>query len=557
MVAQARTSITRAALIVVLLASGITIGLWSAERRGRSEVVLTPTPESSATEQQGPAALTDSDARARAAAAPTDAPAPTSPHGPEPALSVAPDVSAAAPLGRIFGRVLGPDGQPAAGRTVRVLRTNGKGVEKATTDADGVFDQRGLEATRYHVSTQPTDAELAALGLVSKLGGIEWLAQASVALGPGQEIQVDLGYPPEHPIRVHGRLVGGDAETSAILQWVPEDEHGYDLARYTPTRADGTYELLLACPGPYHVAAIVSPGSIRVDGTVHVPDTGELEHDVVLPNGRLVVTVTAEGGAPIRGAVVDLGPRAGISPIPGMSSSSFIKRTSAEGRVEVGFLRAGTWNVAVHDAKLADGTALAAEHRTVRLTDSTAEVELVFELRAGIAVKGSVNGEDGAPFAGATVVVFDATGEPLSPLQGARSNKAGEFTLTGLAHGDYALVAANGERWSVVQTFTLREGEPPPSPSLTMVSAARLVVDRSGLGEPAWIDVRDERGRLFSALLDWNLFSGGHVRSASTIEVRYDVPAGNYSVRAMGAAGVITTATVALVAGEARRVALR
>jgi hypothetical protein len=556
MAASSRTSITRAALLFALLAAGLTYGLWFAERRERGAAGLAPTPEIVAGELTSPATLAEAEARARATAA-ADSPAIVTPPEPLPTPAAVPDVPAVAPLGRIFGRVLGPDGQPAVGRAVRVLRTNGKGVEKATTDADGVYDQRGLEATRYHVSTQPAEAELAALGLVSKLGGIEWLAQESVVLGPGQEVQVDLGYPPEHPIRVHGRLVGGDAETSAVLQWVPEDEFGYDLARYVPTRADGTYEGLLARPGPYHVAAIVSPGSIRVDGAVHVPDTSDFEHDIVLPRGRLVVTVTAEGGTPIRGAVVDLGPRAGIAPIPGMSSSSFIKRTSAEGRVEVGFLRAGTWNVAVHDAKLADGTPLAAEHRTVRLADSAAETEVVFELRPGSAVKGTVTGEDGAPFAGATVVVFDAAGEPLSPLQGARSNKAGEFTLTGLAHGDYALVAANGERWSLVQTFTLREGEPPPSPSLTLVSAARLVVDHSALGEPAWIDVRDERGRLFSALLDWNLFSGGHVRRASTIELRYDLPAGNYSVRAMGAGGVLTTWTVALVAGEPSRVSLR
>jgi len=560
MAASTRASLARAALLVALLvallAAGITYGLWSAEPRGRGEARLSPTADAVAAALPGPATLADAVARARAA----DAGGQTTPRpSPEPAPTVrgTPASPAVAPLGRIFGRVLGPDNQPAVGRPVRILRTNGQGIETAKTDADGVYDQRGLEATRYHVSTQPTAEELTALGLVSKLGGLEWIAQASVPLAADEEVQVDLGFPPERPIRVHGRLLGGGAETSATLQWVPEDEHGYDLARYSTTRADGTYELLLARPGPYHLAAIIHPGSIRVDGAVHVPDARELEHDVLLPNGRLVETVTMEGGGPVLGAIVDLVPRAGIAPIPGMSSSSFVRRTSAEGQVEVTFLRAGTWSVAVHDAKQTDGAPLAAQHATVQIDDTGTATELAFELHLGVALKGGVTAEDGTPLAGANLVVFDAAGEPLSPLQGARSNKAGEFTLSGLAYGDYAIVAARGDRWSPVQSFSLREGEPLPALALAVAPAARLVVDRSGLAEPAWIDVRDEQGRLFSALLDWNLFSGGYGRSASTFEARYHVPAGNYSVRAMGARSMVATASVALTAGEPRRVTLR
>jgi hypothetical protein len=555
MAASNRSPITTAALVIALLTAGLVLGLRCAEQRGHAGAGLAPTADDTLAAPDAPAELEWAGAPTRAAA---DAGAiPAAPRSePQPAPLTAPEPTVAAPLGRIFGRVLGPDGQPAVGRAVRILRTNGTGIETATTDADGGYDQRDLEATRYHVSTQPSDAELTELGLVSGFAGLEWLAQSSVLLAAGEEVQVDLGFPPERPIRVHGRVTGGDAETSAVLQWVPEDEFGYNLASYTPTRADGTYEVILSRPGPYHISAIVSPGSIRVDSDVHVPDAGEFEHDIALPRGRLSVSVTA-GGVPIRGAVVDLMPRAGIPPIPGMSCSSFMKRTSDEGRVDVGFLRPGTWSVAVHDAKLSDGTPLAAQHATVHIDDTGAPAELEFALYPGIALKGNVTAEDGTPLAGAIVLVFDAAGEPLNALQGPRSNKTGEFTLTGLAPGAYSLVAARGDRWSTAAPFTLHEGEPTPAITVAVAPTVRLVVDRSDLSEAAWIDVRDERGRLFSALLDWNLFSGHYGRHSSTVEVRYTLPAGNYTVRAVGANAVIATATVALAAGETRRVALR
>jgi hypothetical protein len=41
------------------------------------------------------------------------------------------------------------------------------------------------------------------------------------------------------------------------------------------------------------------------------------------------------------------------------------------------------------------------------------------------------------------------------------------------------------------------------------------------------------------------------------VEARYVLPAGNYSVRARGASGVLATTSAALAAGETRRVALR
>lgn len=483
-----------------------------------------------------------------------------------PALPVGAEPAAAPPMavtGRIFGRVLGPDGQPAEGRKVRLLRTRSGTVQNAVTDADGVYDARELDAGNYHVSTQPTSEELQRAGADSPSAALIWLAQESVDLAPGAEAQVDLGFPPERPICVHGRLTGRAPPGGVTLQWVPEGEMGYNRARYARSRDDRTYEVTLAEPGPYRISVIVA--STRVDSAVEIPDTASFTHDIELPQGGLRITVTDMAGTPAIGGSASLVPRAGIPPFPGMSSSTFWRRVQHEGRIEYDYLPAGEWSLAVHDAFVVKGAPLAAAHQLVHMGDSIEPVELTVALAPGLSAGGTVVDDAGAPVRNVDVHVFDAQGEPLAPLKAARSDKDGAFRFAGLAPGAYSAFGLLGDRCTQPVTFTLRlddaaspeprANQDPPSIALALGPAARLTVDRARLGASAWIDVRDERGRGHGGLLDWNLFSGAHGRGASATSSWYQLPAGNYTVRALGAAGVLAERTVALLAGEAARIA--
>lgn len=475
------------------------------------------------------------------------------------AASDTPAATAAAPRGRIYGRALGPDGQPAASRKVRVLRTDLGQSVYPVTDSDGRYDQRDLDAGRYHVSTNPTDEELAALGLTSRFGGLEWLAQTSLELSPGEEAEVDLGALPERPIRVTGRLVGAPGGATALLQWAPEGEFGYDLARYVETAADGTYEVVLASPGAYHLSAIVksppSPSTTRVDSGVSVPDLPACVHDIAVPPGRAVVTVTA-AGAPLRNARVELTPRAGVPPVPAMSATTFGQSTNAEGRTEFHSLQPGLYGVAVHISRREGEPQLAAAWQALVVRDSSEPAELAFDLEPGVAPTVRVLGADGAPVANANLFVLDATGEPLNPLQGRRTSKAGEATLPSLGPGRYGLVAALGDQWSNVRRFELAAGAAPPAFELTLGPSGLLLVDRSALASRAWVEVRHEEGWLLAPLLDSNLHSGAYGRSASSTVSRYRLPPGNYIVRAVTASGPRSARTLAVAGRTTHRVAL-
>ena len=92
--------------------------------------------------------------------------------------------------------------------------------------------------------------------------------------------------------------------------------------------------------------------------------------------------------------------------------------------------------------------------------------------------------------------------------------------------------------------------------TLTLRAAGLLVVDRAALRDPAWVEVRDGRGNLVSALADFARVSTASARRASTHTSRYDLPAGTYTIRALGASGTGAEAEVALLAGESRRVQL-
>lgn len=452
--------------------------------------------------------------------------------------------------GRIHGRVWNPKGEPAVGRPVRILGTPRGPVKTVVTDVEGRFDERELGPGKYHVSTQPEAAELKALGLSGQYAALESLAQVSVQLEAGEEIELDLGAPPKDPIRVHGRLTGFDPSPEALLQWVPEGEDGYNRARYVSTRDGGKFELLLADAGRYRISALVQPDSIRCDHAVDVPRAEAWEHDIALPRGELLLRVVARDDRPVKNAQVELTPRAGIAPIPFMSATPFARRTDAEGRVRVGTLRAGRWAVAVHDASLSKEEPLAAAATSVTVVEGgPAPAEIVIVLEPGVASAGRVVDEAGQRIYFANVFVFDADGEPLNPLFGATTNKQGEYTLTALRPGRYAIVAAHGDRWSDIVELAVPDRAPAEAPELVLRAAAVLEV-AFGDAEPAWIDVRDAGGRCLSAVLDRNLFTGGFGRGCSTRSWSGWLPRGNYEVTARTRSGAGASRRVALIAGE-------
>lgn len=537
----------KTAIVVTVLALVAASAWWlhsSSETPSSAPAVASPARADA--EAAPPPAPPRSEERSTAAAQPTTPPASA------PAVTTAAPASAS--TATLRGRVVGPRGAPAASRAVHILRMPRGPRVMAKTDVEGRFEERGLAPGSYHVSTTPEQAELEALGLVWRSGGVEWLSQTCLVLEAGAEAEVELGAPPRDPIRVVGD-VRGDGAAEALLQWVPAGDHGYDRARYVYA-ADGRYEALLRERGTYRLSVIVTGRSVRVDELLDVPAGAEWRHDVVLPRGEIVARVVAKDGAALENVAVTIVPQAGVAFIPHMSASGNTRKTDAAGLARFGPLRAGRWRVCAVPARSSSGPAYAPRYAQIELDLLRPTSEAVLELELGVGLSGTIVADDGGELAGTSVFVFDELGEPLNPHAGTYAGKTGRFNLPALTPGRYSLLAANGDRWSSAATLEVgRDGEP-VSIELHLRRASQLRVVATGL-EPHALSICDESGREFAALLDRNLFSGSFARSWRPEAWNAFVPPGNYEARAVGLEGVVARGAAALLDDEAREIVLR
>lgn len=482
-----------------------------------------------------------------------------------PAEVRASDTAAPPPaFGRIRGRVYGIDERPVADREVSLLRLPRGPVVNVRTSADGTFDRGELDPARYHVSTKPDAKELAAHGRKSDSSGVEWLSQTSVDLVAGATLEIELGAPPAHPIRVTGRLTTGGESARATLQWVPGGGDSYSRAKYATTQDDGSYEVVLAEPGAYRISCILRDGGARHDENTNVPQSSEWKHDIAVPTGEIALRVTDPSGAAIPYAHVDVTPRAGVPPFPYMSLSSFAVKAEEDGVFRLNGLRAGTYSLAIRDDAFSKTQRFAAVEQQIVVTeeqlvasaaveassarDDAAREELVVVLTPGRTARGRIVARDGGEVKSTNVFVFDERGEPLNPLWGASAEKDGTYALPPLLPGRYVLTASCGNRCAEPVSFTVPADGEAEAPDLALDRAATFYVDFQG-SEPAWIDVRDAQGNCFSALLDRNMYTGAFGRSTRLASSWY-LPRGNYTVRARGANGVLAMKEVALTTGE-------
>ena len=554
---------TTAKLGVAALVAAVVIAIFystkerDAETRADEELAVSEAPRVPAT--NAALAPTPNDARVHA-----ETPAVVSVTKTEAATSEPATPTPPAAFGRIRGRVFGVDARPVADREVNILHLPRGPMINVKTAADGTFDRGELEPAKYHVSTMPEAKELTAHGLKSDSSGVEWLSQTSVELLAGATLEVELGAPPAHPIRVTGRLTCGGESARATLQWIPGAGDGYNRAKYATTQDDGSFEIVLAEPGAYRVSCILRDGGARHDETAQAPQSPEWKHDIAVPTGEIALRVTDASGVPIPFAHVDVTPRASVPPFPYMSLSSFAVKAEEDGRFRLSGLRAGTYSLAIRDDAFSKTQKFAAVERQVVVTEamrvagqaveasahgaSAERDELVVVLTPGRSARGRVIARDGGEVKSTNVFVFDEHGEPLNPLWGPTADKEGAYTLPPLLPGRYVLTGSCGNRCAEPVSFTMPAEGDANVPDLALDRAATLFVDFQG-AEPAWIDVRDPQGNCFSALLDRNMYTGAFGRSTRLASSWY-LPRGNYEVRARGAGGVLATKQLALTAGE-------
>jgi hypothetical protein len=464
-----------------------------------------------------------------------------------------PPAPAAPAVGRIFGRVYRPDGRPAAGRRVRMLQMS-KGPEKyASCDEEGRYDERELEVGPWSLSTWPGDAELADLGLAEKdtIGGFVYMAQHTVDLVADAEVEVNLGMPPQDGVLVRGRVLDEGQPVRASLTWLPDGQDSMDRQQLCTASVAEGFEVLLNQAGRHVVVLIV--GSTRIEQVVDVAKRSELEHDFVLPSARITGVVLDPAGQAAARARVALTPRAAHLPRHPSANLTYARTTNADGSFEFRNLPAARYSLVAHGELPAEQESGFAPLPALEidLTQAARLENLELRLLAGSALRGMIT-RDAVPVANAHVFVLDERGEPLNPLSASTSDKQGAFQMIPLAAGRYRAIAAAGLSWSTPIPFEVPRPASEGPLELRLQACAHLDVDIQGCGE-AWIDVRDAAGNCLSALFDKYSFSRIHNRDWSSTLFSYRLPPGEYSVRAIGAAGVLAQQTQVLKAGETVR----
>ncbi len=465
-------------------------------------------------------------------------------------------IAAVEEFGRIFGRVVRPDGAPAAERELHFLRFPKGPKHDVVAGAEGEFDERNLPVGKWYVSTQPSKKEMEQFGAPAKANEIEYASLRVVTLEPRGEVEIVLGVPPPNAIRVTGR-VRADKPREVMLVWTPEGESAYARTKWTRASSESAYEVMLETPGRYAVG-ITGVGAANLRRSVEVPDTREFTFDIDLGKSGIVGRVHTAEGVPVARATVELTIRGAREPEPLFSRGSSRSMTDTDGRFAFELVDPGRYVVTAHGGK-AKGAPMPAAviARDIIVGPGNGAIELDLVAQTGDVLRGRVVRESQTPVGGVRVFVFDENGEPINPLLPVTTDKEGTFSTPPVAAGQYSLIGARGAEWTAPIRVFVRWDDPPKDTELVLGEAAMIEVRGMNLGQ-AWIDVRDADGNCLSAVFDMTqqALEDAVTGSLERGLWRYFVPAGTYDVRAVGSAGIVATGRVSATAGESRHVTL-
>jgi protocatechuate 3,4-dioxygenase beta subunit len=307
---------------------------------------------------------------------------------PKPAAAAAPVASApaktASKSATVAGRVIGPDGKPIAGATVRLLsaaatkepaRPRGKRPDPsnpslAVSGADGAFKFDGLEGASFLVRIEakgfaPAFADKVPAG-----------ASLSLKLKPG--------------LPVVGRVLDLTTQKPVAGARVGALEHdaeafGRDAAHAATTADDGTFSIADCAPGVVVLDAIApAHARARLENVVVRPlrqdeaPKPEANTLYLRPGGRLAGRVVGSDGKPVQDAVV-LATASEGAIFAMMREAPPAVRTDASGRFDFDGLVAGNrWTIHARKAGLADG-----EAAPVAVEGSTDRSDLEIKLESG------------------------------------------------------------------------------------------------------------------------------------------------------------------------------
>ena len=369
--------------------------------------------------------------------------------------------------GTVAGRVLDPEGRPAAGTRV-VLMGEGRGPDgrglptlRAVSDAAGAFHIAEVTPGRYHATA--TDDRWA--------GGFS----SGFSLPPGghhsMTLRLGVGHPIEGQILDEGGGPIPGARVSAGLSY-PWSNPGTHRQFLTIADQEGRYRLVLS-PHEYRLWASAR-GYATADITAAV--TRPLRRDILLsPAARVSGTVVDGSGLPVPGARVRLS--------VGLDSDGSAEngRTDAQGKFRFDDVEAGSYQP--HASR---GTAVGFG-RPLSVVPLEPVEGLVIELKAGLTVTGRITDQKGAGLGGVDVRMSSrVTTDPDLRASG-RTAADGSYRLEGLLPGSYQLAVDGAEAGFMGHKRIVQlAGSRPHNEDVQLAAAASLTGQVLGIdGQPA------------------------------------------------------------------------
>lgn len=425
----------------------------------------------------------------------------------------------------IAGRVLDPEGAPAAGAEVALTSAGRMGGEQQTVSGtDGAFRLDDVEDGEYRL-------------LASKEGYARTesdpLRVAGAAVS-GIEIRLQAGG------ALTGRLLGLDADELPRVGVRAMSRGAPFQAQQSGADYEGRYRIPNLGPGEWLVVAEVHGDSgRRAEGQVTLePGAAEAVLDLEFGGGFTLSGVVTKGGSQLPGVAIEVGG----TDVNDRGSAT----TDAKGSFRVSSLEAGSYEVTAH----AGG---AAQARTEVKLDGDREVALEIETAAvaGRVVEAGAR----APVPGAAVrIELAGSTEPTRWWQpdAGTTDSAGRFRIGEVSAGSWRLRVEREGYGAAERDLEVRAGDDLEDLEITLQPTAGLVLEvvRQAGGAPpaAFIAVLDGAGRTVASGTH-QTGEGGRVRLTT-------VPDGSYEVLAAAPGLALGRRTAAVVPGPVVRLEL-
>ena len=364
----------------------------------------------------------------------------------------------------IIGHVLDEYGDPVphvqvSAESAGMARTDDRGQFRISLPPGKHYVQALAEPLRHSAWTTP---EIRTDGVVPSVYGTTFYPSAAtsdkataIELTPGQTVSgIDIHLTPKRSVTIRGRVDGTQANSPGAPAYVLLESassgvvgHG-GFSQPAFTQPDGTFAIIGLTPGKYRLMAHQIQDGPNMQSAIVEMDAETDENSVVLTlvhGEKLSGTVEIEEDMSKPATREKLGIR--LSPEIQLGANKGAD-VDDNGAFHVDGIFPGKLRVSVMPlpenayVKSIKAGAAEAQDGLIDLSRGVAGAEIHITLsRNGGRVEGRVLGDDGQPFAGASIVLLEESADPLDE-KGIKPTEPGEkFSYSGLHPGKYRIMA--------------------------------------------------------------------------------------------------------------------